>query len=171
MELYKIWVQLDENLTILDPGTEVFFVRMTHEQRVGTMKLYHVFERNSEKQKKRLKVKLIPSSTKELRKPTSLKTDYFKGIFFAKNFLDKLFTHIPAKFSEPPYDIAALIKIPYKDKYYIISLRSSEELLGFVYVLKWFHIPEDEVIIRVEDIFDNQIKIPSTDYFRESVEA
>jgi len=169
-ELYKVWNNLNPNSSILDEGTDVFFLRLTHDMRIGILKLYHTLERNTENQKKRLKIKLIPTEGKEVRKPTSQKLHYFKGITAVKNYQENLLSTVSSKFTQEKYNLAVLIKIPSVEKYYIISMKSIGELEGMVLLTKIFNLDTNEVIVRVEDIFSNKIEVPDIELKKEEIE-
>lgn len=166
MQLYKVWVQNKENLSIMDDNTEIFYISITHYERVGIMKMYQIIERNSEYQKKRLKMKLIPSDSKEIKKPTSLKLDYFKGIFYVRSSEDmnrQLKDVISNKIKNEEYSLLILMKTPSKERYYIILLKTIEELNGIYYLIDWLLL-DKKIIIKIEDQYGNNVFDPEIIY-------
>lgn len=161
MELYKVWIQNEPNSTIYDLNVKIKFVTMNHFERVGIMKLYHIFERNFDDQKRRIKIKHIQANALEIRKPTSTRIDYFRGIFPINSKdteINDIRKYVPEKYLVPPYILYALIKTPNRDKYYVVTLKSIDEVKGFQLLIFWLDLKEDEIIVRVENEFGKEIE-------------
>ena len=161
MELYKVWIQNNPSSTIYDLDVVIKFVTMNHFERVGIMKLYHVFERNFDDQKRRIKIKHIQANTSEIRKPTSTKIDYFRGIFPLNTKDTQVIDvrkYVPQKYLSPPYVLYALVKTPNREKYYVVALKSIDEVKGFQLLIHWLGMKEEEIIVRVENEFGKEIE-------------